>query len=225
MERLVNRNSLREQICSYLLKRIGAGSLQPGDRIVEAKLAKEMHVSSIPIREAIRELVAMRILESVHHKGARVREVSIPETIEALQVKAVLEGLASRLASSSLSGNCGALKFEVEKSKEAIDKRDFKAFQVHNQSFHRSIVEASGNSILLRSWDNLAFEVRTRVILDFLTVFDPNAYTQDHTQILAALEAGDGEKAAALLATHANRLVTYLKEELEKQNIYNRRRS
>ena len=87
----IKRNSLREQIRDALLQRIGTGQIQPGQRIVEAQLIKEFNVSSIPIREAIRELVAMGMLDCASHRGAWVRKVDMPETIEALQVRTALE--------------------------------------------------------------------------------------------------------------------------------------
>jgi len=94
----LSRHSLRDQIRETLLKRIGAGELQPGDRIVEARLAEEFGVSSIPIREAIRELVAMRVLEFANHKGAWVRQISLAETVEGLEIKALEAGHARKAA-------------------------------------------------------------------------------------------------------------------------------
>jgi DNA-binding GntR family transcriptional regulator len=188
--------------------------LKPGDRIIEAKIAKEMHVSSIPIREAIRELETMRILESVPHKGARVRKVSLLETIEALQVKAVLEGLAARLATPLPAGHREKMILEAKKCKADLQKQNYIAFQEHNQKFHGTLVEASGNSILLRSWHALAFDVRTRLLMDFLGSVDQSKFTEEHENIIDALEAGEGEKAASLLVSHANGLVSYLKQKL-----------
>ena len=98
------RSSLSEQVRVNLVEKINNGRLLPGDRIVEARVAEELHVSSIPVREAIRGLVAERILEYNVHKGVRVRQVSMAETVDALRVKAVLEGLAARLAGPRLKG-------------------------------------------------------------------------------------------------------------------------
>jgi DNA-binding GntR family transcriptional regulator len=95
---VASRYSLSEQVRNYILAKIARGELAPGDRIVEARIAEELKVSSIPVREAIRELIAKRILEYTVHKGARVRQVSMAETVDALHVKAVLEALATRLA-------------------------------------------------------------------------------------------------------------------------------
>ncbi len=79
----LQRSSLREQVRDLLLERIANGELKPGDRIVEARLVEELQASNIPVREAIRELVAKRVLDSAPHKGAWVRQPSVLEAIEA----------------------------------------------------------------------------------------------------------------------------------------------
>ena len=211
----LKRHLLRDQIREALLHRIGSGELEPGHRIVEARICEEMGVSAIPVREAIRELVAMGLLEFANHKGAWVREVSITETIDALQVRAALESLAAVLAAAALRGHCEELLRCYEGILQAARRRDFIAFQDHNQHFHRAIMEASGNGVLLRVWNSLGFEVRTRPIMEFLARRDTLAIAREHEAILVALKAGRGKKAAALLASHSNHLVEYLRQQLK----------
>ena len=101
---------IREIIRDGLLRRIRAGQLSPGDRIIEARLAEDFKVSAIPVREAIRELVSMGVLQFANHRGAWVRIVSLRETIEALEVKAGLEAQACRTAAGKLKGKCAAFR-------------------------------------------------------------------------------------------------------------------
>lgn len=210
---LVVRQSLREQVREVLLERIGRGVYAAGQRLVEAKLAEELGISTVPVREAIRELAGMGVLDFGSHKGAWVREVSLEETIEALQVRSVLEPLAARLAGEGMRSHCEALESSCEGIMAAARARDFVAFQQHNQRFHRTIVEAAGNGALRRAWLSLAFEVRTRAILDFLAAQDPVAIALEHRPIVAAFEAGDIEAAAGLLANHSANLVEYLERQ------------
>ena len=208
----ISRTSLREQVRDELLHRIGSGALAPGDRIVEAAIAEDLGVSSVPVREAIRELVTMGILEAGHHKGSWVREVSIPETIQALQVRAALESLAARLAAPAIAGHIAAMRQAVRRIIDAAQARDFVAFQEANQAFHGEIVEASGNKILRRQWDSLAFDVRTRAIMDYIATADPVEIAREHEAIAEAFAAGEAERAAALLAAHSAHLVEYLRQ-------------
>ena len=209
-----SRYSLSEQVRNRILHMIAVGELEPGDRIVEARIASELNVSSIPVREAIRELVAKRVLEYVVHKGARVREVTIEETVDALQVKAVLEALAARLAGARLTQSTTQLHEFLRPMRGLLVRRDYVKFQDKNQSFHRAIVEASRNPILLTLWDTLAFEVRTRFIMDHMRGLDPDALTGEHEIVLRAIEDGDTAKVAELLTTHSHHLIEGLKSQI-----------
>ncbi len=69
-------------------------------------------------------------------------------------------------------------------------------------NFHRLIVDASGNLVLLRLWDSLMLEVRTRIGLAQLDI-DLTTAAETHVPIVEALDRGDGEAAARLLHEHA----------------------
>jgi len=208
---MVVRQSLREQIREEILARIGSGALAPGDRIVEAKLADELQVSSIPIREALRELIAIGVLESAPHRGAWVREVSLAETIDALEVRAALDALAIRKAAKRLRTQIGPLRKIATALVETARRRDFVAFQQHNQRFHECILAAAGNRALIRTHDALAFEVRTRFVMNFVTQVDPVAIAKEHLAIVDALERGDTKEAVRRAVAHSRHLIAHLK--------------
>lgn len=205
-----SRPSLRELVRQSVLEKIGSGELNPGERVVEAALGAELGVSSIPVREAIRELVAMGILEFAQHRGAWVRKVSLRETIDTLRVRAALEPLAAETAVERLRGHCGPLRAAVRGILAAACKHDLAAFQLYNQQFHRAIIEASASEVLLRVWDSMAYQVRTRFTLQYLTAVDPVTLAREHEEIVDAIEQGDGKRAAALLRSHSAELVGYL---------------
>lgn len=215
---MLKRQSLREQVRDALLAKIGSGELQPGDRVVEAQIASELQVSPIPIREAIRELVAMGVLHSEIHRGAWVREVSLPETIEALEVRSALDVLAVRKVAKRLRGQCGPLRQIVAAIVDAAKQRDFVAFQQHNQSFHRHILEQAGNAALLRVYDSLAFEVRARAIMDFLVGDDPVEIAREHEAIVEALDRGDAKLAIRCAVRHSKELIRHLRKEAAKRH-------
>jgi DNA-binding GntR family transcriptional regulator len=208
-----NRYSLSQQVRNHILNKVATGEIAPGDKVVEARIAAELNVSTIPVREAIRELAAMRVLDYEVHRGARLREVTVSETIDALRVKAVLEALAARLAGGTLTGVLEPLRHSSEQIKDAARRHDWVAYQDQNQIFHRIIVESAGNPILLDQWDILAFDVRTRFIMDFLRSVDATELAREHDQIIQAIEKGDTNKVSELLSSHANGLVEYLMEQ------------
>jgi DNA-binding GntR family transcriptional regulator len=212
-ETAASRYSLSQQVRNHILNKIATEELAPGDKVVEARIATELNVSTIPVREAIRELAAMRVLDYEVHRGARVREVTVSETIDALRVKAVLEALAAKLAGERLRNVLEGLRHSSKQIQDAARRRDWIAFQDHNQVFHRLIVESAANPILLNLWDTLAFDVRTRFIMDFLRIVDPTVLAGEHAQILQAIEKGNTDEVSRLLSSHANGLVEYLVEQ------------
>ena len=220
-----SRYSLSQQVRNHILNKITTGELAPGDKVIEARIAAELHVSTIPVREAIRELAAMRVLNYWVHRGARVREVTVSETVDALHVKGVLEALAARLAGKKLRRSLAELQQYSDHIQEAARRHDWVQYQDQNQLFHRSIAEAAGNQILLSLWDSLAFDVRTRFIMDFLRIVDATELAREHNEILQAIDIGDTGRVAELLSDHANKLVEYLMEQKAADNSRDDRRS
>src|SRR5690349_12544079 len=83
MAKLPQRTGLlRDAIKERIVERILDGTYGPGERIVESAVAAEFGVSQAPVREALRDLEAMRFVESQPHRGARVREVTTDELAE-----------------------------------------------------------------------------------------------------------------------------------------------
>ena len=144
----ISRTVLREQVKDILLHRIVSGQLKPGERLVETRIASELGTSQAPVREALRDLELLRLVESEPFRGARVREFGDSELIEVYPVRAVLEELAAREAATRLDGDVGVLEREVEAMRAAAKRGDVNALARHDIAFHRLMVEAAGNMIL-----------------------------------------------------------------------------
>src|SRR3954453_1018339 len=103
----ISRTVLREQVKDVLLQRIASGELQPGERLVETRIAQELGTSQAPVREALRDLQLLRLVESEPFRGSRVRVFDEEEMIEVYPVRAVLEELAARLPPARAGGGAG----------------------------------------------------------------------------------------------------------------------
>ena len=156
-----------------------------------------------PVREALRELEALRLVESETYRGTRVRALaSARELEEAGQVRGILEETAAQWAAAALKRNISPLRAELEAIRKAAATCDLNAYARHNMAFHRLIVEASGNALLLRVWDSLMLEVRTRIGLARHDIELTDA-AETHAPIVDAFDRGDGETAGRLLREHA----------------------
>jgi DNA-binding GntR family transcriptional regulator len=197
----VARTVLRQQVKDVLLERILVGEYEPGDRLVETRIAHELGTSQAPVREALRELAALRFVETEPFRGARVRAVSPLELAEAYPVRAALEELAASEAAGRMDGNVEELEAELEAMRETARAGDLRRQIAHDVAFHRKIVAAAGNRILLEVWSSLHIEARTTVTL-VKTHIDPETLAELHVPILEAVRSGDRAAAAAATRRH-----------------------
>ncbi len=202
MSTTLARTTARDRVRRTVTERILAGHYRPGDRLVELHLARELGVSQGPVREALCELAAARLVESAPNRGTRVRAVSEAETREAYLARGLLEEAAAPGAALGLAGNTARLREECEAIVAAAAAGDLAGQAARNTAFHRLIVCASGNAVLLRLWDSLAFEARTHARLS-APGSNPLRAALTHLPIVEALDRGDGALAGRLLREHA----------------------
>jgi len=193
---------MREQIRHELLRRIVDGRYRPGDRLVELQVAREFNTSQAPVREALRELEALRLVETQTYRGTRVRAISERELHEASLVRGVLEESAAVRGADVIKGRVAELRAEADAIERAASEGNFEAYARHNMTFHRLIVEAAGNEVMLRTWDSLMLEARTLIHLNTIPL-DLDAVAASHHPIVDAFASGDGVLAGRLLREHA----------------------
>ena len=196
------RESTSARLRTLILQRIIDGQYPPGHRLKELQLAREFNTSQAPVREALRELEATRVIESEPHRGSRVRTVSERELGEAYKVRAVLEQLAGELAAGQFSGRETLLQRQADKVRRAYEKGNMQEYARHDLAFHRMIVAAAGNHVLLENWDALHFDIRTRLLLghskpSFQSTLDL------HDEIVKALIQSKRKLAGRLLRKHS----------------------
>jgi DNA-binding GntR family transcriptional regulator len=193
-----------------ILERILNGTYRPGERLVETRIAAELGTSQAPVREALRDLELLRFVESEPFRGARVREVSLDELIEIYPVRAAIEEVAAREAATKLDGEVEALAAELDAMHRAADSDDLHAQVEHDVAFHRLIVEASGNRVLLETWQSLRIEART-IVTALRSGLDGHEIAERHRPVLEALRARDPELAGEALRRHVEQYGELLK--------------
>jgi DNA-binding GntR family transcriptional regulator len=198
----ITRNVLAEQVKELLLAGIFSGRYPPDTRIVETRVAREVGTSQAPVREALRGLEAMGIVEILPFRGARVRRLSVEELVEAYEVRASLETLGARLGVPAMTADdlaeIEALHALVQAAGDAGDRHGLAA---HDAAFHARILALAGNPTLERVWRSLEPAGRT-----YITLVSPNADTRWsaglHPPILDALRRRDADAVEAALNAH-----------------------
>jgi DNA-binding GntR family transcriptional regulator len=183
-------HSLREQIREHILDGIVSGRWKPGERIVERRIAVELEVSQTPVREALRELETLRLIESAPNKGVRVRGLTAADVKESYPVRAGLEQVAAELAAAALAEDPGRLEREVAALRAADAALDDEAQVRHTVAFHHELVRAADNGVLLHVWESLGIEVWTTLSMRWLSPA-PRAYADEHQELVDAFTARD----------------------------------
>lgn len=210
-----------ERVTSELRRRILAGRWAPGERMVELALAAELDVSRTPLRIAFGELETEGLLERLPTRGFRVRQVTLDQVAQAIDVRGVLEGMAARLVAESgpSAGLLRALQDCVEEGRALLDAPasgaapvDGQAWAAMNARFHRALVQAAGNPVLESA---LAHVARTPMaapgalgINGRMPALESEFLRRaqfDHEDVVNALAAREGQRAEALMREHARR--------------------
>ena len=148
-KRIVNTN-LREQIYNILKNMIVHREIQPGEKINEEHVAKEAGVSRTPIREALCRLENEKIIEMIPRRGAFVIRQTETTVQEVLEIREVLEGLVTRLATIHMDEKMlGQLTTCLEKIRSIPDEaRYLMKYTQSDIRFHSILSEACRNSML-----------------------------------------------------------------------------
>ncbi len=210
---MIQRVVLSEQVKEELLDGIMSGRFKPGDRLVESQIAKGMGISQSPVREALRDLVAMRFVEVEPHKGARVRKMDDREVVEVYPVRASLEELAGQMAVKRAQAHIDDLERAVDKMGRAFRDKDARTMAHWDVQFHRTILEAADNRILLETWNSLMIEARTYLTLSNLMVRRPDIdLTPWHHPIIDAIRSGDPMRCGAEMRKHVEDIGAVMRE-------------
>jgi DNA-binding GntR family transcriptional regulator len=185
-----------------LLDRIVRGDYEPGERIVEMKLARELGTSQSPVREALRDLAAVGVITIHPRRGARVRMPTSKELADVSIVRSEIDALAARLAAEHVADDTlAALESLVAEMLTKLDEGDYAGVTEADVEFHRLIAQASANQTVLRVFDQLTPFARTFITLTLPNV-DVRGILLEHRDILAALRAREADRAADAARVH-----------------------
>ena len=208
--RAVGRRSSVEEVIQQLNEQLVSGAWKPGERIpTEQELGAQLEVSRAVVREAVRALAHLGVLESRQGAGTFVvstadptpmlREMRLAEVRDVFEVQLAYDVQAARLAAKRRDDD------DLRRLRELLQRRDHadspEDFATADAEFHLAVVHAARNPLLLASYRY--FVGRLREGLHALRAHDDltDSGPQPHHDLMTAIEAGD--PAAAAEAAHA----------------------
>lgn len=193
--------SLSDKVKQAILDRVIDGTYPPGTRLVELHLAREFGVSQAPVREALRELLATHLVETAPRRGTFVRAASQQDLAEVYLVRLALEETGAREAFATLHAAPEPLQTSLQAMEDAAEAGDVAGLVKGSVAFHRAVMAATGNRLMLEIWDSLHVEARTMATVVRAHV-DLQAAAQTHAPILEAFLHGTPEQCAVLMGQH-----------------------
>ncbi|WP_338898869.1 GntR family transcriptional regulator [Streptomyces sp. TG1A-60] len=191
--------AVRERVLGTLRQDIIAGRLRPGDRLVERELADHLGVSRVPVREAVRALVAEGFVRFETPRRAVVRRLTPADVAELFELREALEVYAAGLAASRATpGSLAELSALLDRAAVATRAGDAETITDINTRFHDRVLAMAGNSLLISVMEPVDGRLRwlTRQNTEW-----PQLLTE-HRELYEAIASGDPDRARAHALTH-----------------------
>jgi DNA-binding GntR family transcriptional regulator len=199
MTKIEPLGAVRERVLANLRQEIIAGSLGPGDRLVERELAERFGVSRVPVREAIRALVAEGFVHFETPRRTVVRRLTPNDVRELFELREALEVYAAGLAASRATPEELAGVAELlDRAAVATEAGDAEVITDINSRLHDSIVAIAGNTLLTAALEPVAGRLRwmTRRNEEWPQLL------VEHRELYEAIASGDPARARAHALAH-----------------------
>ncbi|MBP1992080.1 GntR family transcriptional regulator [Paenibacillus eucommiae] len=204
---LFQKQNISEDLIVYLKQQILSGELNPGDRVVETKLAKELGISQTPVREALRQLQGEGIITIIPNKGPMVCSLDITDAFEVYSIRSMLEGLAIRLATQNASEeDLTDLERVYNGMKDKVADDTVPVSYLLNDSFyiHETIMKLSNHSRLISMYKSISFQIAliNRIMGSRSSKMKE---MEEHWELVEVLKQRDPDRAEDVMRRHIYR--------------------
>ena len=194
---------LREVVFLRLRRAILQGELEPGERLMEIRLAEQLGVSRTPVRDAIHKLVDEGLVNIVPRCGAVVAGITDKDMRDVLEVRITLEELAVTLCTERITADgVEKLKAANEEFRKTVASGELIEIAAADVAFHDIIYSITENKRLLQIINDLREQIY-RYRLEYLKNDKARQeLISEHNQIIKYISSGDTDKAKAAIREH-----------------------
>lgn len=213
---LLEKKNMSEDLVALIKQKIIDGELNPGDRIVEMKLAREFGISQSPVRESIRHLSGEGIITIVPNKGPVVNKLEGRDISEVYSLRSSLEGLAIHLTTQHAAD---------EEIRELADFYDNMGARLNDDSvpsllkdslfLHQSIIRLSNHTRLIKVYESISFQIELVNRILGMAATKQKEY-DDHRELIEAMLKRDPAHAEQVMRKHIYRSYTECMEVLRR---------
>lgn len=198
-------DTLAGAVATHIRREILQGRLRANTRLTEVALGDRLEVSRTTVRDALRTLSDEGLVEIHRHRGATVSGLTPTVARETYELRRVLEAFAAR---EGLAGGPPApdvlatIREAYERLQYTGAEGDIVVYGTAEMEFHKAISSLCGNGTLLKMLDGLQLRARGFIVYTNLAGIDLTEEALTHLPIVEALEAGDPDKLAEVVANH-----------------------
>lgn len=201
LSQLKSHKPLKERVYKLLKELILNGDLEPGQKLSQDWLAKQMKVSRMPIRQAIERLRAEGLIENTPYKESKVANPSHKDIEETYNVRALLESYSARLAVGRIGAkDLDELKTINKKMEEYFFEKNYRKLNINNKKFHLTIYNRSGNNRLYNIIENLWDNSLKGIFWNFSERVKNSII--EHQKIISAIENKDEQTVERMILQH-----------------------
>jgi len=210
--------TLAAQVTERIREAIINRALKPSTRIDQNKLADDLNVSLVPVREALKTLESEGLVTIIPRRGAFVTEVSSAHLDDLYFARQIIEGAAVYYAVPNLSeADFTYLENLIDQMRGATQAKDIKEFMELNRLFHMRLYEAAGNTHLLQAILSLWERSELYRYRYMFVIHNAETVHAEHHAIIDACRRGDCETAKMLAMQHIQNTQEGLHKEIEAE--------
>jgi DNA-binding GntR family transcriptional regulator len=207
----LNDTSARHRVRSGVEQMILRGEFQSGTKLKQVRLAEHFGVGQGVVREALLELQSMGLVETIDNRGIYVTQLNGKKLIDAIEVRAAIEGMAIRLYTThSTDDERSKLRRSADLIFQLSSAGIYEEAASLDREFHLELVRLSGNDELVRL--TKGYRAFGKIVQMRRS---PQAVLEDHMAILDAVEKRDAETAERMMRSHIEVAKTWLNEQID----------
>ncbi|TBV07010.1 GntR family transcriptional regulator [Phytopseudomonas dryadis] len=195
-----------QRIVDVLFKAIAQHRLPPGTRLIEAQIVETLQANRNHVQAALQRLALQRVVSIEPNRGAMVAQPSAKEAREIFAARRAIErAIVESITPAIMRKQRQRVATHMGNERKATNATDRRAIVRELSEFHLMLGEISGNSVLSEILANLM--VRSSLIVALYQRNDvPSCASDEHQEIVSALEKGDRARAAAVMIEHLDEL-------------------
>lgn len=203
---------LVDEITVLLRERIYSQQYLTGTWLKQEELSEELGVSRTPLREALRRLEQEGLIKSDARRGVRVISGDVKTLLAAYELRAVIDGLAARLAAGNVSApRLRDLRQVIAAQRKAVDPWNPRGYSKLNVDLHEMIAQMSDNEFVIAQTSIIRMTAQVFAPVAMIEPSSASRAIDEHTAIVDAIELADGVSAERLARNHIEKTIRQLR--------------